>query len=194
LLFSFACFAYAQSETDVTEYDLYTVWVTWHKAQYAMFEEFAHYEDTLQTKQNKEYEDKMTDLREVDEILFNQLQDNSVSVAYLLLDAAEAALIVAEIGDNSIQTLKMLKKEPVDVDCVNVFLEHQIRIGLRMSDLVSLGVKATLAYDKTNLRDNRKRDEIVRYILKELESIREDSINMHQWLDVSKNSKQLRGG
>ncbi|MDR2774257.1 MAG: hypothetical protein LBC19_05860 [Tannerella sp.] len=177
--FAFAQNSGGQSDSDdsgegkkIWEPDLVELWIYWHKQQYRMFQRFSHHEDTLQRVQYQNYQDRMRDLREVDEILFNQHQDNDIpKLPFLAPDAAYATVLSMDVLEITKETGNMLMKEPYDRELFDFYVESSIRTAIRFGTLVQTTVKALDGWKRTNLRDNDFRDNLTDYVIKELESI-----------------------
>lgn len=181
-------------ETKVWCFDLVELWIWLHKVEYAMFEDFKANEDTLRRKQNTDFENRMKKFRNVDEILFKQLQDNSVPKPMFQtsgnLDVMLSMKDLAEINKNMVQ---MVTKAPVDTEIIKEASAHLLEVALIATNLYQIFYKhAVTGNELTNLRDNRKRDEIVLYVRKELQRLIRVSNQKYQKFKVAKDVSYLK--
>jgi hypothetical protein len=181
------------NSTNIWEPDLVELWIYWHKQQYHAFQRFNHNEDTLQMKQNQDFQDKMEDLRKVDEILFNQYQDNDIpKIPFLLPDAGYAVDLSVNLLEISGKTVSMLNEKPFDGQLLGFYIESTVRTSIRIASLVQATIKALNGWEKENLRDNDFRENLVDYIIKELESIVGEQNMLYKRLETGKHVSLLK--
>lgn len=175
------------NSTKIWEPDLVELWIYWHKQQYRMFEEFNHNEDTLNAVQYKELRDYMEDLRQVDEILFKQYQDNDLpKPIHLLPEAAIAGEIMLNLGKINANAAKLVTESPYDGEVAIAYIQANIRTTKEMIDLIATTVKYLNGWDRQNLRDNNFRDNLSDFIIKKLESMQGDWNNLYRKWETSK--------
>jgi hypothetical protein len=175
------------NSTKIWEPDLVELWVYWHKQQYRMFQRFAHNEDTLQSVQYEKYKDYINDLRKVDEILFNQYQDNDVpQTPFMIPDATHAGYLSKELVTIMNNTYEMLREEPFDQRLFDIYIESFAKTTFKYADLISAASKYIEGWNRENLRDNNFRDNLAETIINELESMTGDWNQLNRRLRTAK--------
>jgi hypothetical protein len=192
-LFSVPLVVFAQDNggqgnaTKIWEPDLVELWIYWHKQQYRMFQRFAHNEDTLKNVQYEKYKDYMNDLRKVDEILFNQYQDNDVpKIPFMIPDAAHAAYLSSELLTIISNTGEMLYREPFDRRLFNIYIDSSAKTTFKYIDLIAATLKYIEGWNRKNLRDNDFRDNLAETVINELESMIGDWNQLNRRLHTAK--------
>jgi hypothetical protein len=179
-------------ETKIWEPDLVELWIYWHKQQYRMLQSFYHNEDTLRNKQNEDYQNWMRKLREMDEILFKQHQDNDIpKPTFLLPEAAYAIKLSQELGTIIVNTGEILNKAPVDPNLQALYIDASVKTYFRFGKLIEDTQKYLTGWDRQNIRDNDFRDNLSDYILKELNSMIGNWNQLNRRTSVAKYAKIL---
>jgi hypothetical protein len=181
------------NSTKIWEPDLVELWIYWHKQQYSMFEEFNHNEDTLNTVQNEELRNYMSELRKVDEILFKQYQDNDKpKPVFMNPEAAYALELTIDLLAINKNAFDMINKAPVDGEILLHYIEANVKTYKEFSDLIDATVKYLKGWDRTNLRDNNVRDNLSDFIIKKLETIVGDWNMLYKRWETSKYERTFK--
>jgi len=174
-------------ETKIWEPDLVELWIYWHKQQYRMFECFSHNEDTLMTVQHENYRNWMRKLREVDEILFKQYQDNDIpKTPFFIPNSLHVVYLTDNLTKIVMNTGEMLDKPPVDAHLQALWAEALLKTLVRYIALGQATLKYLNGWQKTNLRDNDFRDNLSDYIIKELETMIGDWNQLYRKTQIAK--------
>jgi len=181
----------SNSETRIWTPDLVELWIYWHKKQYNMFTDFLQREDSLNNRQYADLKEKMADWARVDQILFNQYQDNTVPLQLFALDVIDAGIALSDLTSVATSILELAVTDPVDAFVASMAIDYSIQAGITIVQFVSLWVKATRGNDTANLRNNLKREEVVDWGIKRIRSLISNGNYLHGKLSAAKQTNLI---